>query len=34
MIDLGREQRPLGAFESRYDNSFEKIQELADIRAK
>jgi 5,5'-dehydrodivanillate O-demethylase len=33
MIDLHREQKPLGAFASRYDNSFDVIQKNADIRA-
>ena len=32
MIDLGREAKPLVAFDSRYENSFEKIQELADVK--
>jgi 5,5'-dehydrodivanillate O-demethylase oxygenase subunit len=32
MIDLRRERRPLDAFESRYDNSFERLQVLADVR--
>jgi 5,5'-dehydrodivanillate O-demethylase len=33
MIDLKRERRPLGAFESRYDNAFDKIQERVDSSA-
>ena len=32
MIDLARERRPLDPFGSRYDNAFDKTQELADIR--
>jgi len=33
MIDLKRERRPLGAFESRYDNAFDKIQERVNSSA-
>ena len=33
MINLGREQRGVApAFRSGYDNYFEKIEELADIK--
>jgi 5,5'-dehydrodivanillate O-demethylase len=34
MIELSRERRTLDAFGSRYENAFDKVQELADIRAK
>jgi 5,5'-dehydrodivanillate O-demethylase len=32
MIDLGREKKPLQAFNSRYDNTFQQIQELAPAK--